>query len=89
MSSGTSCRARGGGSFLFQPVMTHGTSSQEEAARLNQWCLRTRSERERERGQLQPPALLQSFPSFLPSFLVPIHLCCACPEVMGGKFGSV
>lgn len=42
MSFGTSCRAGGVGSFLGEPAVIHGTSSQEEAARLSQWCLRMR-----------------------------------------------
>lgn len=58
-SFGVSCRAGGGGSFLYGPAAIHGTPSREEEARLNQRCLR-----ERERGWLQPPCFLRHLPSF-------------------------
>lgn len=38
---GTSCCASRGGSFPQELAVIHGTSSQEEAARLNQCCLGT------------------------------------------------
>lgn len=58
-SFGVSCRAGGGGSFLYGPAAIHGAPSREEEARLNQWCLR-----ERERGWLQTPCFLQHLPAF-------------------------
>lgn len=53
-SCGTSCCASGGRSFPHEPAVIHGTSSQEEAVRLNQCCLKTCEGEGTERGRLQP-----------------------------------
>lgn len=64
-SFGVSCRAGGGGSFLYGPATIHGTASREEEVRLNQVMPEDNAwARERERGWLQPPCFLQHLPSF-------------------------